>query len=141
MNKIVKKRLIKTIICFVLGAVCGVCSLLNGENMSEELQSYLNGFTTGIFTAGMYFLLCTIRAIRNPKIAKNMENVEQDERLHSINNKALAITFRISVFVEAIVSVLGAILGYMQISECLGAVIGVQLILYIIVYYVIEHKN
>lgn len=141
MNKIVKRRLIGTIICFALGIACGVFVFVNNGKMREDLLDYLSGFSSGLTGAGLYFLICTIRALRNPKIAKNMEVIEQDERLHSINNKALASTFKISMIVEALLSIGAAVLNYMQAAECLGLVIGIQLILYVVVYLIIERKS
>lgn len=141
MNKIVKRRLIGTIICFVVGTISLTYNIVNAEKIGEELGSYLNGFSSGVMGGALYFLICTIRAIRNPKIAKNMENIEQDERLHSINNKAMAYTFRISVLIEAITSIGSAVLGHMQIAECLGFIICVQLILYVVIYYIVTYKN
>ena len=141
MNKIVKRRLISTIICFFVGIIVFVFRIVNDENIGEELESYLNGFSSGVMGGGIYFLICTVRAIRNPKIAKNMENIEQDERLHSINNKAMAYTYRVGVLVEAITSIASALSGHIEIAECLGFVICVQLIMYVIIFYIVAHKN
>lgn len=141
MNKIVKRKIIGIIICFAISILGWTYLAINGQNISEELISYLNGFLGGISGVALYFLVCIIRAIRNPKIAQNLEIVNQDERLHSINNCAMAITFRICMILEAITSVILAILGYMQVAEVLGFVICVQLILYIVIYYIVAYKN
>lgn len=141
MNKIVKKRLIGSIICFIIGVGCLICCLINHNKIEEDLYSYLNGFSCGIVTVGTCFLISAIRAIRNPKIAQNLENASQDERLWAICNKAMAITFRISILVYSIASVILAILGNMYIAGILGLLIGGQLIAYVIIYYVVAHNS
>lgn len=140
MNKIIKRRLISAFICFGIGIVGWIYLAVNHE-IGEELRAYLSGFFGGINGVALYFLIYSFRAIRNPKIAKELQNVENDERLHTINNKAFALTFKICIVLEALGSFAFAFCKYMQIAQYLGFVICAQLVLYIVVYYIVVHRN
>ena len=48
MNKIVKRKLVGSIICFVIGIAFLIFSLINYNSISEEMLSYIRGFVSGI---------------------------------------------------------------------------------------------
>ena len=51
------------------------------------------------------------------------------------------ITFRISVLLEAIISIICAVNNKMEIAEYLGFAICFQIIVYLITYFIISKKN
>ena len=141
MNKIIKRKLIGSIICFILGISCLIFLAISHEKISEELLSYISGFSTGIITIGIITLIKYTRVMKNEKMSKKLENANNDERLKVINNESMAISFRISVLFEAITSIICALCGKMELAKYIGFAIGFQLILYLVVYFIINKKN
>jgi len=141
MNKIIKRKLIRTIICFALGIACLIFIAFNFEKIDENLLSYLSGCSTGIITVGIITLIKYTRVMKNERMRKELENANNDERLKINNNESMAITFRISVFLEAIISIICAVNNKMEIAEYLGFAICFQIIVYLITYFIISKKN
>ena len=141
MNKIIKRKLIRTIMCFALGIACLIFIAFNFEKIDENLLSYLSGCSTGIITVGIITLIKYTRVMKNEKMRKELENANNDERLKINNNESMAITFRISVLLEAIISIICAIYNKMEIAEYLGFAICFQIIVYLITYFIISKKN
>ena len=141
MNKIIKRKLIRTIICFALGIACLIFIAFNFEKIDENLLSYLSGCSTGIITVGIITLIKYTRVMKNERIRKELENANNDERLKINNNESMAITFRISVLLEAIISIICAVNNKMEIAEYLGFAICFQIIVYLITYFIISKKN
>lgn len=65
MNKIVKRRLIGSLMCFMIGIGIWVYESLNAAQIGEELQSYLSGFSSGVL--GVRILLFNLYLACNPK--------------------------------------------------------------------------
>ena len=141
MNKIIKRKLIRAVICFVLGIACLIFLAFNFEKIDENLLSYLSGCSTGIITVGIITLIKYTRVMKNEKMRKELENANNDERLKINNNESMAITFRISVLLEAIISIICAVNNKMEIAEYLGFAICFQIIVYLITYFIISKKN
>lgn len=141
MNKIIKRKLIRTIICFALGIACLIFIAFNFEKIDENLLSYLSGCSTGIITVGIITLIKYTRVMKNERMRKKLENANNDERLKINNNESMAITFRISVLLEAIISIICAVNNKMEIAEYLGFAICFQIIVYLITYFIISKKN
>ena len=141
MNKIIKRKLIRTIICFALGIACLIFIAFNFEKIDENLLSYLSGCSTGIITVGIITLIKYTRVMKNERMRKELENANNDERLKINNNESMAITIRISVLLEAIISIICAVNNKMEIAEYLGFAICFQIIVYLITYFIISKKN
>ena len=141
MNKIIKRKLIRTIICFALGIACLIFIAFNFEKIDENLLSYLSGCSTVIITVGIITLIKYTRVMKNERMRKELENANNDERLKINNNESMAITFRISVLLEAIISIICAVNNKMEIAEYLGFAICFQIIVYLITYFIISKKN
>jgi len=141
MNKIIKRKLIGAAICLVLGIISLIILAINYKIISEELLSYLSGFSSGIIVIGIITLIKYIRIMKNQEMTKKIENANDDERLKVINNASMAISFRISIIVEAIISIICSICNKMEISKYLGFAICFQLVLYLATYFIISKKN
>ena len=141
MNKIIKRKLIRTIICFALGIACLIFIAFNFEKIDENLLSYLSGCSTGIIVIGVITLIKYTRIMKNQEMTKKIENTNNDERLRIINNESMAISFRISIITEAVISMICAAYNKMEIAECLGFAICFQLVLYLITYFIISKKK
>lgn len=141
MNKVVKQKLISSIICIIIGIIFFVYPIIFKGTVREELHSYMNGFASGTIGVGFYIFIICIMALMSPSKGKELENEIKDERLNKINDCAMSITFKITLIVEAIVSIINAFANNMQISEYLGFAICFQLIMYLIVYFFVKRSN
>ena len=141
MNKIIKRKLIGSVICFVIGIACLIFLAVSYEKISEELLSYLSGFSSAIITVGIITLIKYTRLMKNENLSKKLENANNDERLKVINNASMAIAFRISVIVEAVISIICAVCSKLEIAEYLGFAICFQIAVYLITYFIISKKN
>ena len=141
MNKIVKRKLIRAIVCIIIGLVFFIYPIIAPQNINDNLHSYMNGFASGIIGIGIISLFIVIRATQNPIQAKELENEVQDERLIRIANDSMALTLRITYLLEALISIICAFIDKMEISIYLGIVICFQLVLYLIVYFIMKIKN
>lgn len=141
MNKIIKRKLIKAAICLVLGIISLIILAINYKIISEELLSYLSGFSSGIIVIGVITLIKYTRIMKNQEMTKKIENANNDERLKVINHESMAISFRISLIIEAVISIICAIYNKMEIAEYLGFAICFQIIVYLITYFIISKKN
>ena len=141
MNKTVKRKLIGAIICLILSILVWTYLIINYNKISGEFNAYLSGFAGGVFGVGLYTLVTSIIAIRNPAKIKELENKMNDERLISNNNYAMSIAFRISILTEAIISIVCAIIQQMEVAKYMGFAICFQLILYLVIYFVISKKK
>ena len=141
MNKIIKRKLIGAAICLVLGIISLIILAINYKIISDELLSYVSGFSSAIITVGLITLIKYTRIMKNQEMIKKLENANSDERLKVINNSSMAISFRISIIVEAIISIICSICNKMEISKYLGFAICFQLVLYLATYFIISKKN
>lgn len=143
MNKVVKRKLIGSIFCIVVGIIAFVYTIidLNITGLNEETLSYMRGFAGGLFGVGIVTLCVVIKAICDSNKAKELENIRKDERLNSINAKAMAISFRISVGFEAILSIIGACISNMKMAEFFGIIVCIQVVLYLVAYFIVKRNN
>ena len=141
MNKIIKRKLIGSIICFTLGIIGLIFLAISSGTISEDLFSYISGFSSGIIVVGIVTLIKYTRVMKNQEMTKKIENANNDERLKIINNESMAITLRIILIVEAVISMICSVNNKMEIAECLGFAICFQIIVYLITYFIVNKKN
>lgn len=141
MNKIVKSKLIGASLCIILGIAVGAYAIINQNSMADEVHSYISGFSFGVISVGIYTMVIVVNALRKPNKGKELENEVKDERLIGINNTSMALTFRLCVFLEAIISIVCAFTNKMEFSKYIGFAICFQLIAYLVIYIVMKRKN
>ena len=141
MNKIIKRKLIGAAICLVLGIISLIILAINYKIISEELLSYMSGFSLGIIGIGIIKLIKYTRVMENEQMTKKIENANNDERLKVINNESMAISFRITIITEAIISMICAIYNKVEIAEYLGFAICFQIVVYLVTYFIVNKKN
>lgn len=141
MNKMLKKKIITGSIFIIIGTLFLVCSNFVLKNLNVDVKSYINGFGSGLTGIGIFFVIKSIIGIVKPEKGKKMENVYNDERLWSISNKSMAITFRFSMLLEAVASLICAIMNKMVFAEYLAIIIFIQTAIYIITYFILSKKS
>lgn len=141
MNKVVKRKLIASIFCIIIGIIIYAYTSMSSKVVNEDSASYLNGFAFGVVFVGMYTMFVVIHAINSPNKGKNLENTANDERLKKIYASSMAITLKISLMLEAACSIIFAFSNKLQISEYIGFIICIQLIVFVVVYLIVSKKN
>lgn len=141
MNKMLKKKIITGSIFIIIGTLFLVCFNFVLKNLNVDVKSYINGFGSGLTGIGIFFVIKSIIGIVKPEKGKKMENVYNDERLWSISNKSMSITFRFSMLLEAVASLICAIMNKMVFAEYLAIIIFIQTAIYIITYFILSKKS
>lgn len=139
MNKHMKQKLGGVLLCFGIGIFILIYSFMSTK--SEEIHSYMQGFAVGLLMVAIYFLIIIFSSLKSEKIKHRIEIKQTDERYQYIYYMAMAWTFRLSIFLEAIASIIYAFLNKMSIAQGLGLIVGIQLIIYLIFYSIIKIKN
>jgi len=138
LEKKLKRKCFVAGVLIIIGIIIVIISIYS-KNLTELQQSYMNGFGIGLTLASLALLIKNGMALRNPKAIRKREIELTDERQRKINCKSMAITFRISVLVEAFVS---AILAFTnnQLGIYMGFMVGIQLIIFCIMNVIISRK-
>ena len=139
--KTVKNKLTFSIILFIVGIICLLVLFLISKTLGEYLFGYLSGFAICLIVIEFLMIIKYTRISKNKELVKKIENTKNDERLKQISNAALAITFRISIFAEVIISIIYAVIGKTEISQFLGLAVCIQIIISFLTYYIICEKN
>ena len=137
----VKNKLTFSIILFIVGIICLLVLFLTSKLLGEYLFGYLSGFAICLIVIEFLMIIKYTRISKNKELVKKIENTKNDERLKQISNAALAITFRISIFAEVIISIIYAVIGKTEISQFLGLAVCIQIIISFLTYYIICEKN
>ena len=123
-----KNKIIRKCVISVIFIVIGILVLLYGL-----------GFGVGLIAAAGVLLIKNGRAVFNPEIYKKREIELTDERLQEISINSMAITFRISILLEAILSVVLAFTEN-KLGVYMGLIVCIQLIIYIIANIFVSKK-
>ena len=135
-----KKKVTFKLIYFLFLLCVGILMIFIGIYNGGDNSDYIKGFGTGMSLVSVCMLLRLYLKSRNPEKLKEMEISEKDERNKTIINYSYAITFRITILAQAIASIFFAIGKQTLISEVLGFIVGVQLIILLITAIFISKK-
>lgn len=143
MSKTVKTRLISGIIFTIAGILFFICPLADKKGIfaNEDLRAYMYGVSAGIMGCGIAFVISAVRLMKSPEKARERQNMDNDERLISINNEAMAWTFKISICMQALLSITFAFAGEMEFAKYLGLAIAIHAAVYLIVYLFLTKKS
>ena len=138
MEKKLKIKCVVCVICILIGVSMIIIALkLNG--ISELQKSYMSGFGNSFTVVSLVLLIKNIIAISNPNNLRKREIELTDERNIKIATNSMAITFRICIILQAILSMVLAIMDN-ELGMYLGLLVGIQLIVYIITNVIISKK-
>lgn len=139
MEKKLKRKCIISIICTVIGIIIAILPLFM-KGLSENQSSYINGFGTSLGVVSFMLLIKNIKSLKNAKTIRNREIELTDERNIEIVKNSMAITFRICIVLQAILSAILVIFMDNELGIYLGILIMVQLIVYIITNVIVSRK-
>lgn len=138
MEKKLKMKCIISMFMIIIGIIIVVLSICI-NNLTELQQGYMSGFGTSLAVASFALLIKNGIALRNPKTIRKREIELTDERFQEISYKSMAITFRISITIEAFIS---AVLAFTnnKLGIYMGLIVGIQLVIYCITNVIISRK-
>lgn len=138
MEKKLKIKCVISSICVVIGIIV-LALALKLENLSEVQSGFMTGFGTSFGLGSFILLVKNIIALRNPEKMRKREIEETDERKVTICTKSMAISFRLSMLLEAFLAI-GLVCANLEYGAYLGWLIGVQLIIFLVSNVIISKK-
>ncbi len=138
MERKLKIKCVISSIFIVIGVIVLVLALTS-ENLSEVQSGFMTGLGTSLGLGSLILLIKNIIALRNPDKLRKREITETDERTLTICTKSMAITFRISLILEALLTI-GLVCANLEYGVYLGWLIGVQLVIFLLSNVIISKK-
>lgn len=138
MEKRIKKKCIVSFICIIIGVIISILSVFL-KGLSEMQTSYMNGFGGSFAIVSFVLFIKNVRSMKNSKTIRDREIELTDERNIEIETKSMAVTFRICILLQAILSIILVLMNN-DLGLYLGSLIGIQLIIYIIISVIISKK-
>ncbi len=138
MGKRLKIKCVLSAILMIIGIASLIFAFQIGED-NEVKKGFMSGFGTSLLIGSFVLLVKNLSALRNPEKLRKREIKETDERSVAIYTKSMAVTFRISVILEAIIAV-GLVCANVEYGAHLGSLIGAQMIIFIICSIIISKK-
>lgn len=139
MKKKLKIQCIYLAVLILVGIIAGVLAFLM-PNWSEMQKGFATGFGVSILIAGGAILIKNLIALNNPEKLKRREIEMTDERSVHIYEKAMAITFRICLMLQAIASIVLVGMNN-ELGVNLGLIAGCEMIIFIICSAILSKRN
>lgn len=136
-----EKLKIKCVVCGIL-AVIGIVMIvlsIQVKSLTDMQSGYMSGFGNSVTAVSLALLIKNIIALRNPKKLKDREIELTDERNIQISIRAMAITFRICILLQAIGSMILVFMNN-ELGIYLGLMVGVQVVVYILASVIISKR-
>lgn len=133
---ILKKKMIWFGIFAVTGIALSVVDIL--RNMSTRPIAGLIDW--GLTATAIIKLIQFHRFSKNPQLLKRYEIKQKEERLITIAEKSGRFTFKITMIVEFISIFILVLIGKNVIATTISTIAGIQMIVYLIIYYYLQKK-
>lgn len=139
MEKKLRIKCVVSFVCMVLGVIIATLPLYL-KGLSEMQTSYINGFGTSFTIISFVLFIRNIRSMKNAKTIRNREIELTDERNIEIETKSMAVTFRIAIVLQAMLSIILTVFMDNELGMYLGLLVGAQLIIYVISSVIVSKK-
>lgn len=139
MERKIKIKCIISFVCIVIGIIVAPLPFYLKE-LSETQTSYINGFGISFAIVSFVLFIKNLKSLKNSKTIRDREIKLTDERNIEIAKNSMAITFRICILLEAILSIILVLFINNELGIYLGLLVGVQLIVYVISSVIISRK-
>lgn len=131
--KLIKKKMLYMAVLALLGAGFVAMGLYQGKSM-------LSGIGSGLLAVSLLKIIQYMRISKNPERLRELEIVQNEERLIFLSNRACALSYYAIIIIEYIVMIVCMLTGYELIASiCAYAVCG-ELILYLIIRAILNKK-
>lgn len=111
------------------------------QKNSGASSSYFFGGATGLLLVAIANSIRILRMKKNPKYRKEQETAQKDERLISIRNRSMAVAYYLTVMGAAVASIISAARGNMDGAENFSLLLSMSLVVYLVSYLILSHKE
>ncbi|WP_434512137.1 hypothetical protein [Desulfitobacterium sp. AusDCA] len=124
----------KTLLYFIGHTAVGIIALLYAliSNFSDGYrEGVISGAVGGFIITGVLGIIVSLRLIRNPKRAAEVEIAKNEERTQLIRMKTNTAIHTVMIYAESAGTLITGLLGFREICLTLATILIVQIILYI----------
>lgn len=139
-SKSLKYSVISLIFCLALstGAFSTAFYFVKADS---DTSAYFFGAGSGTAAVAVAMAIKIAVMLKNPKYRKEQETAQKDERLISLRNRSMAVSYYITVIGVAIASIVFAVKGDMYSARNLSTILCFSFAVYLIAYLVLSHKE
>lgn len=129
---------IRGIIIYIIYMLIGLSLLCLGT--LEKLDSFWSGMGSAILVVGVVRIIQIMRYKTSDTYRENIDIAASDERIRFITAKSKSIAFYISVIAEAVSVIVLYIIDMQELSQIMGIIVCVQLLLYYVTYLILRTR-
>ncbi|AFQ43982.1 hypothetical protein [Desulfosporosinus meridiei] len=124
----------KTLLYFIGHTSVGIIALLYAVFSSFSggyREGMISGIIGGFITTGVLGIFFSLRLMKNPKRAAEVEMVKNEERTQFLRMKTSAAIFSVMIYAESAGILVTGLLGFREICLTLATILIIKVILYI----------
>ncbi|MFT8314634.1 MAG: hypothetical protein ABF633_10380 [Clostridium sp.] len=125
-----KKNLLFFTIYLSIGIIATLTAIFHNFPDNYK-QGIVSGIAGGFIVPGILGIIITLKLIKNPKKAVQVEIAKTEERTQLIGLKSKSSTYTVVLYCESIATLITGFLGYREASITIAIVLSVQVLLYI----------
>jgi hypothetical protein len=126
------KKFNKSLTTYIVFTVLGVAGFLYAILFlprDNYQQGLIYGITSGFILIGILGIIYSLYLMRNPKKAKEVDLQQNEERTQFIRMKTGSTTAFVMIYVESLATVILGLLGHMELSIAIAAILLVHFFL------------
>lgn len=139
-SKSLKYSVISLMFCFALTAGA-FSAAFYFVKINSHTSAYFFGAGTGAAAVALAMAIKIAVMLKNPKYRKEQENAQKDERLISLRNRSMAVSYYVTVICVAVASIIFAVKGDIDGAQNSSAVLSFSFAVYVIAYLILSHKE
>ena len=139
-HKSIKYIVISLLNCFVITTGAFSAAFYFSE-VGSQASSYFFGAGSGAAAVMVFNTVKLAIMLKNPKYRKEQEAAQKDERLISIRNRSMAVSFYTMIICAAVASFVFAAKGDLEKAGHFSGFLCVSTAVYFIAYIILSHKE
>lgn len=138
--KSMKSNIISLAILAVLSAAT-VIAAIHLKKSGSEASAYFLGVFAGLTAVAVGQTVRILIMLKNSKYRKSQEIAQKDERIISIRNRSMAVSYHVTIFATAAASIISAASGDMKSASNFSLLLCISSAVYLIADLVLSHKE
>jgi uncharacterized membrane protein len=94
-------------------------------------EGMISGIVGGFIITGILGIIISLRLMRNPQRAMEIDLTKNEERTQFLRTKTNASIHTVMIYVESAATLLSWLLGFREISLTLATILAIQIVLFI----------
>lgn len=111
------------------------------KKKGEESYTYFFGIAAGAGTVVLAQVFRYLKMLKNSKYRKEQEIAQKDERLISLRNRSMAVSYYATVIGVAAASIISAVKGDIGSAEGFSMILSLSAVVYFVAYLILSHKE